>query len=241
MTSKILSKRVGNLLVEDWGTISYKEAWDRQKEYQKRIIDRKLALREGNKEIPPFHYLILCEHPHVYTLGRSGSQSHLLVTEEFCRKKGIEYYEIDRGGDITYHGFGQLVVYPILDLELFKPDLHWYIRQLEEVIIRILADYGLKGERYPGYTGVWIDPGKMTERKICAIGIRCSRWVTMHGLAFNVNTDLSYFNYIIPCGIQGKGVTSLQKEIGKTIEMNEVKEKFISHFFEVFDLSRKNN
>lgn len=236
--NEVLEGRTGTLIVEDWGTIPYKQAWDLQKQYQKRLMDRKLAIRNGQKTEPPFHYLIFCEHPHVYTLGRNGSASHLLVTEAFCRARGIDYYEIDRGGDITYHGYGQLVVYPILDLECFKPDLHWYIRQLEEVIIRVLSEYGIEGDRYPGYTGVWIDPGKPSERKICAIGIRCSRWVTMHGLAFNVNTDLSYFGYIIPCGIQGKGVTSLQKELGKQINLAEVKEKFLKHFLNIFNINR---
>lgn len=183
------------------------------------------------------HHLLFVEHPPVYTLGKSGDIENVLISEEERVAKGISFYHTNRGGDITFHGREQLVGYPILDLEKFYTDIGKYLRNLEEVIIATMADYGLKGERSPGETGVWLDaaiPGK--ERKICAMGIRCSRWITMHGFAFNVNTDLSYFDYIIPCGIQNKQVTSLQKELGYSPDMNEVKERVKNNFEKVFDV-----
>ena len=183
------------------------------------------------------HHLLFVEHPPVYTLGKSGAIENVLISEEERAAKGISFYNTNRGGDITFHGKEQLVGYPILDLEKFYTDIGKYLRNLEEVIIATMADYGVKGERSPGETGVWLDaavPGK--ERKICAMGIRCSRWITMHGFAFNVNTDLSYFDYIIPCGIQNKQVTSLQKELGRTLNMNEVKARVKHHFERVFDV-----
>ncbi len=180
--------------------------------------------------------LLFTEHELVYTLGKSGKEANVLLNNEQLAEKSISYFHINRGGDITFHGPGQIVGYPILDLEHFKTDLGWYLRSLEEVIILALAEYGLKGERSPGETGVWLDASiKGKERKICAMGIRCSRWVTMHGFALNVNTDLSYFNFIIPCGIQGKQVTSLAKELGCTVPIEEVKEKIKKHFEDVFD------
>lgn len=182
------------------------------------------------------NHLLFAEHKPVYTLGKSGDISNVLINDEEREQKGIEFFKINRGGDITFHGPGQLVGYPILDLDHFKTDLGWYLRNLEEVIILTMADYGLKGDRSKGETGVWIDPdSKGRERKICAMGIRCSRWITMHGFAFNVNTDLDYFNYIIPCGIKNKPVTSLQKELGNKIPMPEVKKKVWKNFEKVFD------
>ena len=220
---------------------SYKEIWDLQEEMlQQKVQQKRSVMAEGgldNTAPLPAHHLFFVEHNPVYTLGKSGAISNVLITEEQRAAKGIEFFKINRGGDITFHGPGQLVGYPILDLEKFKTDLGWYLRSLEEVIIRTMAEYGLKGERSAGETGVWLDafiPGK--ERKICAMGIRCSRWVTMHGWAFNVNTDLDYFGNIIPCGIQNKQVTSLQKELGKQVNMDEVKQKVVQHFEEVFDV-----
>jgi len=181
------------------------------------------------------HHLLYVEHPPVYTLGKSGNIQHVLLDEAERAKRNIRFYKINRGGDITFHGPGQLVVYPILDLEKFYRDIGKYLRNLEEVIIRTLSDYGITGDRSPGETGVWIDPeNKAKARKICAIGVRCSRWITMHGLAFNVNTELDYFTGIIPCGIQDKQVTSLQKELSREIPMQEVKEKVKRYFEEVF-------
>jgi len=183
------------------------------------------------------HHLLFVEHPPVYTLGKSGAPANVLINEEERAKRGISFYNTNRGGDITFHGLDQLVGYPILDLEKFYTDIGKYLRNLEQVIMATMADYGLQGERSPGETGVWMDaavPGK--ERKICAMGIRCSRWITMHGFAFNVNTDLSYFDYIIPCGIQNKQVTSLQKELGRTLDMKEVKERVKKNFEKVFEV-----
>lgn len=187
------------------------------------------------------HHLLFVEHPPVYTLGKSGAIENVLISEEERAAKGISFYNTNRGGDITFHGKEQLVGYPILDLEKFYTDIGKYLRNLEEVIIATMADYGVKGERSPGETGVWLDaavPGK--ERKICAMGIRCSRWITMHGFAFNVNTDLSYFDYIIPCGIQNKQVTSLEKELGRKLDMGEVKERVRRHFERVFNVELVN-
>jgi lipoyl(octanoyl) transferase len=218
----------------DWGLRDYKESWEAQEELFEAIIAQKMANRNLLSPMPTTNYLIFVEHPHVLTLGKSGVMEHLLMSEEFLKERNISFYKVNRGGDITYHGLGQVVGYPILDLDNFFPDIHQYLRYLEEVIILTLADYGLKGERSKGETGVWIDTGTPLARKICAMGVRASRWVTMHGFALNVNTDLSYFNYIIPCGISDKAVTSLQAELGHSVDLEEVKEKILRHFLEVF-------
>jgi lipoyl(octanoyl) transferase len=223
----------------DWGKIAYQEAWDKQEALFKAKVDIKFANRSlpEHEQVLPENHLILCEHPHVYTLGKSGSENNLLINEAFLQKIGATYVPINRGGDITYHGPGQVVGYPILDLEQFFTDIHKYLRLLEEAIILTIAEYGLKGERYDGYTGVWLDadiPAKA--RKICAMGVRCSRWVTMHGFAFNVNTDLAYFNHIVPCGITDKQVTSLQKELGHEVDVAEVKEKIRKHISALFNM-----
>jgi len=227
---------------------SYKEVWDLQEQMLQHEIKIKAELRVLQSEpgkvteqkLATTNHLLFVEHAPVYTLGKSGDINHVLISEEERSKKGIEFFKINRGGDITFHGPGQLVGYPIFDLDNFKTDLGWYLRSLEEVIILTMADYGLKGERSKGETGVWLDPDvKGRERKICAMGIRCSRWITMHGFAFNVNTDLDYFNYIIPCGIENKQVTSLQKELGYTLPMQEVKQKVKENFEKVFDVEVK--
>ena len=218
----------------DWGLKDYKEAWEAQEAFFQATIDQKTANRSAENPSPTPNYLIFVEHPHVLTLGKSGVMEHLLMSEEFLRAKHISFYKVNRGGDITYHGLGQVVGYPILDLDNFFPDIHKYLRSLEEVIILTLADYGLKGERSPGETGVWLDVGTPKARKICAMGVRASRWVTMHGFALNVNTDLSYFGYIVPCGIADKAVTSLKAEMGREVPMEEVKQRITTHFLEVF-------
>lgn len=196
-----------------------------------KFSNRKLA--ESEQKLTK-NYLLFCQHPHVYTLGKSGKREHLLVSEERLRELEATYYKINRGGDITYHGPGQLVGYPILDLDHFFPDIHKYLRFLEEVFIRLLSDYGLKGERSPGETGVWFDVGTTKARKILALGVRASRWVTMHGWAFNVNTDLGYFEHIVPCGIHDKDVTSLERELGHKVDFKEIEEKAKYYFQEVF-------
>lgn len=236
------------VIFEDLGSIAYKQAWDYQEVLlqQNVKIKSRLALAKNRVpadadtdtaiEAPTNHHLLLCEHPAVYTLGKSGKASNILITENERLQKGIEYYPTNRGGDITFHGPGQVVGYPVLDLEKFYTDIGKYLRNLEEVIILTLASYGIQGERSQGETGVWIDPDiKGRERKICAMGVRCSRWVTMHGFAFNINTDLDYFNYIIPCGIQNKQVTSLAKELGDNPDMKEVKDILKENFEKVFD------
>lgn len=221
---------------------SYKEIWDYQEKLLKENTDTKALLRAADPAevavLPAtVHRLLFVEHEPVYTLGKNGKESHVLISAEERQQKQIEYFHINRGGDITFHGPGQLVGYPILDLEKLKPDLGWYLRSLEDVIILTMAEYGLKGERSPGETGVWLDPDhKGRERKICAMGIKCSRWITMHGFAFNVNTDLGYFSHIVPCGIENKQVTSLQKELGREIAFDEVKEKVKKNFEKVFPI-----
>lgn len=221
---------------------SYKEIWDYQEKLLKENTDTKALLRAADPAVvatlpSTVHRLLFVEHEPVYTLGKNGKESHVLISAEEREQKQIEYFHINRGGDITFHGPGQLVGYPILDLEKLKPDLGWYLRNLEEVIILTMAEYGLTGERSPGETGVWLDPDqKGRERKICAMGIKCSRWITMHGFAFNVNTDLTYFSHIVPCGIENKQVTSLQKELGREIDFNEVKEKVKKNFEKVFPI-----
>ena len=229
----------------DMGIMRYKDAWDHQERLLQENVAIKTALREMEEqgtaaasELATRHHLLFVEHPHVYTLGKSGHMENVLLSGENLAKRGIDFFRINRGGDITYHGPGQIVGYPILDLEKFYTDIGRYLRNIEEVVIRTIAEYGLKGERSPGETGVWLDPSvKGRERKICAIGVRTSRWITMHGFALNVNTDLSYFNFIIPCGIQNKQVTSLQKELQRTINIEEVKAKLCRHFEEVFGVT----
>jgi lipoyl(octanoyl) transferase len=223
-----------NVAFRDLGLIDYKACWD----YQEELFQQVVAVKLSNRDIPQQDQqqtqstLLFCEHPHVYTLGKSGHESNLLVDEEGLRKIHATYYKINRGGDITYHGPGQLVGYPILDLDNFFTDIHLYLRKLEEVIISVMAEYGLKGDRYPGYTGVWLDPqDDERARKICAMGVRASRWVTMHGWAFNVNTNLDYFSKIVPCGIDDKAVTSMQQELGHEVNMEDVK-KLTAHYFE---------
>ncbi len=223
----------------DWGLIDYKEAWDKQEIVFKQKVNQKFANRELPiaQQILPQNHLIFCEHPHVYTLGKSGSIENLLVDDEQLKQLQATYYAINRGGDITYHGPGQIVGYPILDLEQFFTDIHKYLRYLEEAIILMMAEYGLHGERYEGFTGVWMDVhDEHKARKICAMGVRCSRWITMHGFALNVNSDLSYFKNIIPCGIDDKQVTSLQKELGKKMDMDEVKSKVKKHLAILFEM-----
>lgn len=215
----------------------YKETWDYQTDLLQGIIDIKVKNRREELNIETNNYFLFVEHPHVYTLGKSGDMSNLLLNEKQLESKGISFYKINRGGDITYHGPGQIVGYPILDLENFFTDIHKYLRFLEEVIIKVIAEYGLKGERSDGETGVWLDVGTPFARKICAMGIRTSRWVTMHGFALNVNADLGYFDHIIPCGIKGKAVTSLEAELGRKLDIEEVKEKILNHFKEIFEVN----
>ena len=222
----------------DLGLIDYKQAWD----YQEKLFDGVVQTKISNRNLPDNeqqttnNYLIFCEHPHVYTLGKSGDEQNLLVNETQLKEKHATYYKINRGGDITYHGPGQIVGYPILDLDNFFTDIHKYLRFLEEMVIRTLDEYGIESGRSEGETGVWLDIGNpLKARKICAMGVRASRWVTMHGFALNVNTDLSYFNNIIPCGIVDKAVTSMDKELGYNVNEVEVKDKLRKHFTELFD------
>lgn len=224
--------------VQNLGVRDYKEIWDYQEKLFKDTLDVKIRNRRENLEIPTKNYLLFVEHPHVYTLGKSGDVENLLISEAELKSKNASYYKINRGGDITYHGPGQLVGYPILDLDNFFTDIHKYLRFLEEAVILTLAEYGLKTERSPGETGVWLDVGTPFARKICAMGVRASRWVTMHGFALNVNADLGYFDNIIPCGIKGKAVTSLNVELGqKEVDMLEVQEKLMKHFGVLFEAS----
>lgn len=221
----------------DWGIKDYQDAWDGQEQIFKSIVDLKQHNRDANENTPTPNYLIFTEHPHVYTLGKSGKPENLLLDENGLKTNHARFYKINRGGDITYHGPGQIVGYPILDMDNFFTDIHLYLRTLEEVIIRTMADYDLKGERYEGYTGVWLDvKDESRARKICALGVRASRWVTMHGFAFNVNANLDYFNYIVPCGIDDKAVTSLEKELGKRLDLREVKERLKFHMTDLFGM-----
>ncbi|MDB0602429.1 lipoyl(octanoyl) transferase LipB [Tenacibaculum maritimum] len=225
-----------NIYLEELLKKDYKETWDYQSDLLQRIIDLKIKNRREGTNIPTKNYFLFVEHPHVYTLGKSGDMSNLLLNEEQLRQKGATFYKINRGGDITYHGPGQIVGYPILDLENFFTDIHKYLRLLEEAIILTIDEYGLKGERSEGETGVWLDVGTPFARKICAMGIRTSRWVTMHGFALNVNTNLGYFDNIIPCGIRGKAVTSMEAELGRKISEEEVKSKILIHFETLFEV-----
>jgi len=221
--------------IQDLGIKDYKETWDYQEDLFKEIVDIKLEKRTS-PDLITLNYFLFVEHPHVYTLGKSGDASHLLVNERQLEEKEATYYKINRGGDITYHGPGQLVGYPILDLDNFFTDIHKYLRLLEEAIILTLNDYGIIAGRSTGETGVWLDvDNPLKARKICAMGVRCSRWVTMHGFGFNVNSNLDYFNNIVPCGIQDKAVTSMQKELGKEVDINQVKEKIKHYFSTLFD------
>lgn len=222
------------------GLIDYQKGWDYQERLFLDTVNLKIQNRslDNNQQIETPNYLIFCSHPHVYTLGKSGDENHLLLNESGLSDKNASFYKINRGGDITYHGPGQIVGYPILDLDNFFTDIHKYLRYLEEAVILTLADYNIPGGRIDGLTGVWVDfddPSKA--RKICALGVKTSRWVTMHGFAFNVNTDLSYFGNIIPCGIDDKAVTSLENELGEKLEMAEVEEKLLGHLAQLFEMN----
>ncbi|WP_081210463.1 lipoyl(octanoyl) transferase LipB [Salegentibacter sediminis] len=221
--------------LQQLGLKDYKETWDYQEELFQKILELKIKNRREELNLETPNYMLLVEHPHVYTLGKSGDIKNLLISEEELEKRNARYYKINRGGDITYHGPGQLVGYPILDLENFFTDIHKYLRLLEEMVILTLKDYGIQAERSPGETGVWLDVGTPFARKICAMGVRASRWVTMHGFALNVNANLGYFDNIVPCGIKGKAVTSLNVELGKKeIPMEDVQEKILKHFSQLF-------
>jgi len=219
------------------GLIDYQKAWDFQTEKFEEIVQRKLENRNLDPEnrLEQMHYLIFCEHPHVYTLGRNGKEDHLLLDENQLAAKDASFVKINRGGDITYHGPGQIVGYPLLDLDEFFTDIGKYIRFLEEMIIRTLAEYEIIAGRIDGQSGVWLDIDKATARKICAVGVHLSRWTTMHGFAFNINTELNYFNNIVPCGIVDKGVTSMEIELGRKIDMEEVRQKLLKHFKDLFE------
>ncbi|SDI40262.1 lipoyl(octanoyl) transferase LipB [Winogradskyella thalassocola] len=222
--------------LQDLGTKDFKDTWDYQETLFKAILETKIKNRREDAGLVTDNHFLFVEHPHVYTLGKSGDLSNLLLSESQLAEKGATFYKINRGGDITYHGPGQIVGYPILDLDNFFTDIHKYLRFLEEVIILTLAEYGLKTERSPGETGVWLDVGTPFARKICAMGVRASRWVTMHGFALNVNADLGYFDHIIPCGIRGKAVTTLNNELGvDSVDENEVKEKLLKYFSALFE------
>ncbi len=222
--------------LQDLGTKDFKDTWDYQETLFKAILDTKIKNRREDAGLATDNHFLFVEHPHVYTLGKSGDVSNLLLSEAQLAEKGATFYKINRGGDITYHGPGQIVGYPILDLDNFFTDIHKYLRFLEEIIILTLAEYGLKTERSPGETGVWLGVGTPFARKICAMGVRASRWVTMHGFALNVNADLGYFDNIIPCGIRGKSVTSLNNELGvNNVDETEVKRKLLKHFETLFE------
>ena len=221
------------------GLVDYKKAWDIQEKYFKQAIDRKIAIRNGENLPPPSNYLILCEHPNVYTIGKSGKEENLLLSSEEVKSKEASFYKINRGGDITYHGPGQLVVYPILDLDQFFTDIHKYMRFLEQAVINTLLKFGIQSSRIDGMTGVWIDSALPSARKICAMGVKSSRWVTMHGIGFNINTNLDFFSHIVPCGIDDKAVTSMQKELGIEVDMQEVENIIIEEFKLLFGFQIK--
>jgi lipoyl(octanoyl) transferase len=251
LQSKTIGLDKQTVTYKDLGLIDYKAAWDYQEKLLKENVEIKSVNRQRTtdsgqptmsiEQLLTTHYLILCEHPPVYTLGKSGHMENLLLPDEEIANRGIQFFKTNRGGDITFHGPQQIVGYPILDLERFYTDIGRYLRELEEVIIHTLSSYGIKGERSIGETGVWIDVGiQGKERKICAMGVRCSRWITMHGFALNVNTELDYFNNIIPCGIQHKQVTSMEKELGYKPDIEEVKERLKKSFGEVFNIELEN-
>lgn len=232
------------VLFKDLGLVDYKQTWDYQESLLGAIVAEKMRARENPESVrsTTHHHLLFCEHPHVYTLGKSGKEDHLLLDEQQLSQNNAVFYKINRGGDITYHGPGQIVGYPILDLDRFFNDIHRYLRYLEEAVILTLADYGIQASRIEKLTGVWVDADNpATARKICAFGVRCSRWVTMHGFAFNVNVNLDYFNHIIPCGISDKAVTSLNKELGREMDMEEVKAKLKKHLSAVFQFELVEN
>lgn len=227
------------IYVQDLGVKDYEDAWSYQEILFKGIVDTKIKNKKEDSHLKTSNYLLFVEHPHVYTLGKSGNMAHMLLRKQQLEEKGIAFHKINRGGDITYHGPGQIVGYPILDLDNFFTDIHKYLRLLEETMILTLEEYGIKSGRSEGETGVWLDPGTPFARKISAMGVRSSKWVTMHGFAFNVNTDLSYFSHIVPCGIKGKAVTSLRAELGgKKIDIEEVKQHIVNHFLAVFEATR---
>lgn len=222
----------GKIIFRDLGLTAYRQAWD----YQEALLKENVHIKSAGSATDTVNYLLFTEHPAVYTLGKSGSKDNVLLSENELAERNIEFFHTNRGGDITFHGPGQVVGYPIFDLEYFGTDIGKYLRNIEEVMIRTLDEYGIKAGRSAGETGVWIDPEiKGRERKICAIGVRCSRWITMHGFALNVNTDLSYFNHIIPCGIADKQVTSLHKELGRPVDMEEIKTRLKKNFERVFE------
>lgn len=220
-----------------WGLKDYASAWDAQEKLFKHVEQGKLQKRNGATDLYPLNYLITVEHPPVYTLGKSANAHNLIYPEHFYTQKSAQIFKINRGGDITFHGPEQLVVYPIFDLDQYFTDIHKYLRYLEEAVIRTLREYSIEADRSPGETGVWIDPLGNNPRKICAMGVRAARWITMHGLALNVNTDLTWFEYIIPCGIKGKAVTSMQKELGEKIDVPQVEDKLIKHLQSLFEFS----
>ena len=226
-----------NVFFEDLGIIDYKKAWEYQEFLFNDIIAKKMKNRKTQPSVSTKNHLLFCEHSHVYTLGKSGKTKNLLIGDEYLKKRDIDFYKINRGGDITYHGPGQIVGYPILDLDNFFTDIHKYLRFLEEAVILTLKEYNLSGERSKGETGVWLDAGTLKARKICAIGVKSSRWVTMHGFALNVNCDLSYFSNIIPCGIIGKNVTSMKKELKKEVPLIELKSTLKTHLIKLFKMT----
>ncbi|MBS1652636.1 MAG: lipoyl(octanoyl) transferase LipB [Bacteroidetes bacterium] len=234
-------KQNKEIIVQHLGTLDYKKCWDYQEKLFNEIIQQKLFNRENPTDIKPTkNYILFVEHPNVYTMGKSGNNEHLLISNEQLKNISAEFYKINRGGDITFHGPGQMVVYPILDLDNFFTDIHKYLRLLEESIIDTLKSFDINAGRSKGETGVWLDADIITKaRKICAMGVRCSRWVTMHGLALNVNTDLNYFNYIVPCGITNKAVTSMEKEIIKKIKIELVEDAFKNNFEKLFNVTFK--
>tara|TARA_B100001287_G_scaffold86664_2_gene72542 strand:- start:2173 stop:2874 length:702 start_codon:yes stop_codon:yes gene_type:complete len=227
---------LSKVIFKDLGLIDYKECWDYQTKLFENTVQQKIYNRKNlENKVETKNFLIFCEHPHVYTLGKSGSENNLLINSYELENNEASFYKINRGGDITYHGPGQLVVYPIFDLDHFFTDIHKYLRFLEEAVILTLQEYGINSERVDGLTGVWIEGGTKNARKICAIGVKSSRWVTMHGIGFNINSNLKYFNYIVPCGINDKSVTSIKKELGKEINMNELKQKLKINLANIFN------
>tara|TARA_B100001564_G_C20541873_1_gene624733 strand:+ start:252 stop:953 length:702 start_codon:yes stop_codon:yes gene_type:complete len=232
-------KPLPEVIVQNLGLIDYKEAWDIQEQHFKSAIDCKIARRNDDSLPLPQNYLLFCEHPNVFTIGKSGNEDHLLLSQKELVSNDTSYYKINRGGDITYHGPGQLVVYPILDLEQFFTDIHKYMRFLEQVVINTLSHFKIDSGRIDGMTGVWVDYRKKAPRKICAMGVKSSRWVTMHGIGFNINTDLSFFSHIVPCGIEDKAVTSLQKELGVEVDLSAIEKRVLREFQALFDFDIK--